>query len=521
MKSEDNFFEYFKFSNSIFKDDLITNKNLSSNKNTKCNNIQKDSDYLGGNSQEKENEKCSIIKDELECENDKNINNFLTKDIINSINEINSEPNNNSSKNKSIKEISVQDETESSQQNREAQDDNGNDEDLKIEKNINNEFPVNLESYKFYDFFSKNNLTDTSNKKEPIINDNRYLNNNSNINNENDKNNCWNFNINPNKIFNMDTQKNQQNNEQSSKFNNNNINIHFKIDVNNVENSPFIKNKETTNSKEIFQQNEMLKLNSNDIKINNDGYSKKQEFFEDNFFHQKFDFQNQNNYIKFDSSTYNKQSQNNYIKNSFINKDNKFVNNFLEQEDLYNKLDINRINLNADLNEVNQEQKNILNNTNNFNLYMNNKIIYSNNCINLDNRIQQDKNINFSSYNTINNNIISLGKEKNNLNKKNYLITMFGKLGWICHHCNNFNFETRNICNRCKTIKTPKTTEEINEEKKIDKIMKKKMREKKVDWFCPNCYNINYGFRKFCNRCKIERKKEFPSVILNRTKNQM
>ena len=113
MKSEDNFIEYFKFSNSIFKDDIITNKNLSSNKDIKCNNIKKDSDYLGRNCPEKRNEKCSIIKDELECENDKNINNFLTKDIINSINEINSEPNNNTPKHILIKEISGQDEKES------------------------------------------------------------------------------------------------------------------------------------------------------------------------------------------------------------------------------------------------------------------------------------------------------------------------------------------------------------------------------------------------------------------------
>ena len=89
---------------------------------------------------------------------------------------------------------------------------------------------------------------------------------------------------------------------------------------------------------------------------------------------------------------------------------------------------------------------------------------------------------------------------------------MFGRLGWICRQCNNFNFETRNRCNRCQVIKMPKTKEEIN--KKKEKKNKKKAKERKTDWLCLNCQNLNYGFRKNCNRCKIERKPEFPSIQL-------
>ena len=33
---------------------------------------------------------------------------------------------------------------------------------------------------------------------------------------------------------------------------------------------------------------------------------------------------------------------------------------------------------------------------------------------------------------------------------------MFGRRGWICLDCNNFNYESRNKCNRCGTIKNPK-----------------------------------------------------------------
>jgi hypothetical protein len=34
---------------------------------------------------------------------------------------------------------------------------------------------------------------------------------------------------------------------------------------------------------------------------------------------------------------------------------------------------------------------------------------------------------------------------------------------------------------------------------------KKGKKEKKSDWICPRCDNLNYSFRKFCNRCQILR----------------
>ena len=91
---------------------------------------------------------------------------------------------------------------------------------------------------------------------------------------------------------------------------------------------------------------------------------------------------------------------------------------------------------------------------------------------------------------------------------------MFGRVGWICKQCNNFNFETRNKCNRCYAIKNPKTLEEINKKKDENKKAKKKVKERKTDWLCLNCQNLNYGFRKNCNRCQIQRKDEFPSIYL-------
>ena len=72
---------------------------------------------------------------------------------------------------------------------------------------------------------------------------------------------------------------------------------------------------------------------------------------------------------------------------------------------------------------------------------------------------------------------------------------------------------SQGLCNKCKAIKAPKTIEEISKEKENDKVLKKRIIYKKIDWLCPNCKNINYGFRTNCNRCNNVRKKEFPIVV--------
>ena len=73
---------------------------------------------------------------------------------------------------------------------------------------------------------------------------------------------------------------------------------------------------------------------------------------------------------------------------------------------------------------------------------------------------------------------------------------MFGRRGWICKLCNNFNYETRVKCYRCGILKKPK---------KIIDIKKKTEEEhnKEGDWRCIHCKNLNYSFRTLCNRCKI------------------
>ena len=89
-------------------------------------------------------------------------------------------------------------------------------------------------------------------------------------------------------------------------------------------------------------------------------------------------------------------------------------------------------------------------------------------------------------------------------NKKiidDYTLEMFGRRGWICQECNNFNYETRKKCNKChinkKMKKLYKNHNSVIEENKELKNGN--------DWTCKNCGNLNYSFRLMCNRCKIKR----------------
>lgn len=86
-------------------------------------------------------------------------------------------------------------------------------------------------------------------------------------------------------------------------------------------------------------------------------------------------------------------------------------------------------------------------------------------------------------------------KKGENLQQKNnedeYLTEMFGKKGWVCSLCNNFNYQTRNKCNRCGALKKPKKILNID--------------NSKTSWICMNCKILNYPFRNVCFRCKAFR----------------
>jgi len=190
-------------------------------------------------------------------------------------------------------------------------------------------------------------------------------------------------------------------------------------------------------------------------------------------------------------------------------------NNISQQINLGNN---NNINMNYNNpNIFNDQQMNIDNNNNfgNINYFnINKNIFYKQNFINNTYLINNPNNGQYmNNIFTQISNMNNVQKEEKKLDPKDYLLKMFGRVGWICKQCNNFNFETRNKCNRCLAIKNPKTIEEINK-KKDDKKNKKKVKERKTDWLCLNCQNLNYGFRKNCNRCQIQRKDEYPSIYL-------
>jgi hypothetical protein len=86
-----------------------------------------------------------------------------------------------------------------------------------------------------------------------------------------------------------------------------------------------------------------------------------------------------------------------------------------------------------------------------------------------------------------------------------YLVKMFGRKGWICRLCNNFNYETRNKCNRCGILKKAKKFVDLKQktDQKANNNEAKERNNKKGDWICINCRNLNYSFRTICNRCKI------------------
>ena len=108
--------------------------------------------------------------------------------------------------------------------------------------------------------------------------------------------------------------------------------------------------------------------------------------------------------------------------------------------------------------------------------------------------------------------------EKKPYNEKleaaDYLVEMFGRRGWICKLCNNFNYETRVKCNKCGILKRPKTLIELKQGSVEN-------HDKEGNWKCIHCKNINYSFRKLCNRCKLPKMIPFLNYNNNQLVNQI
>ena len=240
---------------------------------------------------------------------------------------------------------------------------------------------------------------------------------------------------------------------------------------------------------------------------------------------------NINNYYIYDQNINNAS----YIKTSNINKNLKMKNNFLIN---YQDKKINFIfKNNKNVNERNKTSGFYNNLANEHNTKINafSKEVISNNNLNPNfepkNKTNNNeflnliKNINYPSFEPSNfnnqenkdiiseSNIILTKVEKNKKGKENvlteeeYSVKMFGKKGWICVLCNNFNFETRVKCNRCKELKNPKKIIkpkcELNNENNLNND------NENSDWVCSKCLNFNYSFRTICNRCKAPKITQF------------
>ena len=76
---------------------------------------------------------------------------------------------------------------------------------------------------------------------------------------------------------------------------------------------------------------------------------------------------------------------------------------------------------------------------------------------------------------------------------------MYGRRGWICELCNNFNFDSRKKCNRCHSDKMQKKIAEylieLNNQNILDKYF----------WTCKYCGNNNIFFRLICDRCQAKK----------------
>ena len=215
------------------------------------------------------------------------------------------------------------------------------------------------------------------------------------------------------------------------------------------------------------------------------------------------------------------------VNNSFIN-NNQNLNeiNKVNSYSPINTININKFNINNNFfhryisnngNNIFPQYNDIFDRTQsqfNFNLLQNalnesnNKSFLNKNFINPINLYYNQINYNFqfpSSEEQKNN---KFNKNKNLLKYQptriidNFTLEMFGKKGWICQFCSNFNYATRKKCNRCHNKKQAKKI------KKIKNLFSNDNYEKYIEngWHCNYCGNFNYSFRVICNRCKLQTK---------------
>lgn len=48
----------------------------------------------------------------------------------------------------------------------------------------------------------------------------------------------------------------------------------------------------------------------------------------------------------------------------------------------------------------------------------------------------------------------------------------------------------------------------VKDNQTINKHIKTAVQPREGDWICLNCNNLNFSFRKKCNRCKVQTKQQ-------------
>ena len=160
---------------------------------------------------------------------------------------------------------------------------------------------------------------------------------------------------------------------------------------------------------------------------------------------------------------------NNYILQNVLPPE-KNISNIMDSQKEYISPLINNYNLNQ--NNLNNLYSLILNNTNNSNIF-NNDIKNFNNNIN-----------NNSDNNNINNNNINNNIDNNIINN------------------NSNNINTEYYENKKYYIKMTRNKKNI-------------FSRRPNDWICSKCYNLNFGFRVFCNRCSAPKGQSNSNNIIN------
>jgi len=243
--------------------------------------------------------------------------------------------------------------------------------------------------------------------------------------------------------------------------------------------------------------NTLNKTNYNifDNNINNKSFSKTSNINENNNMKNTFfinNYEDKNiNFIFNNSKNMNMKNKTIESFNNLSNKDTKKINEFSKEVINNNNLNSNNNefkNLIMDINCPSFKPSNFKNNENNANNFIKSESIFSN----------KDENTN-------------KGKENGIEKEEEYSLNMFGKKGWICAFCSNFNFETRVICNRCKALKNPKKI--VNAKFKIKNENNINNDDQNNDWICSKCQNLNYSFRTICNRCKAPKIYQYQFAI--------